>query len=201
MSPVSRRRGFEGDLEALSVVELVQTLSLGGRTACVTFRSGSAQGTIWLVDGAMKHATCGSLFGELAVYALVEWPTGRFIVEDDIESPCRSITGDTTQLVLESLRRIDEKDGSAAGEETRQLPVAIPAHKSRTSERRQLFTVCALSMVIGAAVAATAYRAWLSRESEGVPTLIAMHAADGSPTAAGEKPPVKKALQPAKRIK
>lgn len=119
--------GFEGDLQVSSVVELVQTLNLGGKTARVLLRSSSGTGTIWFRDGAMTHATAGPLLGDVAVHAMIEWTTGRFLVEYGLTSESSSIAEGTTNLLLDALRRVDAPEPPCAEE-------PVPAPKEPPTE-------------------------------------------------------------------
>ena len=155
MTSPSRPGGFEGDLEALSVVEIVQTLNLGGKTARLILRSSSGTGTMWFRDGAMTHAAAGQRLGELAVYDMIEWTTGRFLVEYGITSESLSIVGDTTHLLLEALRRADERSwSSASSAECVAAPSALDADARRERHRRLALGGTAVAMVVLAIVLA-----------------------------------------------
>lgn len=127
MTPHPSPCGFQGDLRALSVIEIVQTINLAGRTARVVLRTTSGTGEMWFVNGSITHAFTERLFGELAVYAMIEWTSGRFLVEYERVCGSRSVTGDTRQLLLDGCRLIDERSStSEAGE--RRLEVQPVAH-------------------------------------------------------------------------
>jgi hypothetical protein len=155
MSPSSRAGAFEGDLEALSVVELVQTLSLGAKTARVLVSSNTRRGELWFRDGVITHAAAGSLFGDLAVYAIIEWTTGQFFVEYGLTSEARSITQDTTYLVLEGLRRFDERSsgGPSPADPVKVPPVHNPDAR-RNSSRRLVVGLMAVGIAAAAIVTA-----------------------------------------------
>lgn len=160
MTTASRSGGFEGDLHALSVVEIVQTLSLANRTARILLRSGAKTGELWLEDGALTHAIAGSLYGELAVYAMIEWTAGRFQVEYGATCDCRSISGDTTYLLLDGLRRADEKSSTSTPPIglAEVLPVS-EAGVRRQRARRIVLGGSAFVLVAGAIAAASFRRA------------------------------------------
>ena len=180
----SRRSGFAGDLEALSVVDLAQTLNLSGKTARVTLLSAERTGTMWFRDGAMTHATAGLLSGDPAMYALVAWTTGRFEVEDGALSDCRSVTGDTTQLLLEGLRRMDE-GGDPAPSRGPDLPVAPGP--------RLVLGIAAVAALVGAIVAALAHDARPEPAVRSPEVVAARHELAGphapEPAAPTAKPP------------
>lgn len=177
MTGRSQSRGFEGDLAALGVVDLVQTLSLCGKTARVVLESSSGTGTMWFREGVMTHATAGPLFGDVAVFDLIEWTTGRFAVEHGLTSECRTIDGDTTQLLLEGLRRFDERSARA-------LPEAAPAEAPRKRKRRRILGFTAGAVVLVAAGFAVAHRTPPTRTTGVMATMISAHEAVGSPVRA-----------------
>lgn len=98
-----------GDLGELGLPELIQTLHHGRKTARIVLRAGRRQGEVWIRGGEVAHAATATLFGDLAVYEMLEWNEGQFAVEYGVETETRSITQDPTFLVLEGLRRIDER--------------------------------------------------------------------------------------------
>jgi hypothetical protein len=157
VTTASRSGGFEGDLHALSVVEIVQTLNLASRTARLTLRSGAQTGEMWLEGGALTHAAAGALFGELAVYAMIEWTSGRFEVEYGVTCDRRSISGDTTFLLIDGLRRADERSSDAAPKvEAAGVPAGREADvRSQRAVRRLVLGGTALVLVAGAIAAAS----------------------------------------------
>lgn len=106
--------GTLGNLESLTLAEIIQSLTLGRKTARITVTSGSRFGHIWIEAGQAKHARTGQLFGEFAFYEMVGWKTGQFLLEPDVRSETRSLDHDPMFLVMEGSRRIDE----AAEEDT-----------------------------------------------------------------------------------
>lgn len=196
-SPSSARPGgFAGDLRALSVAELIQTLALGGGTARIVLRSAADCGEMWFREGSLIHAEAAPLFGELAVYAMLAWTTGEFDVEYGAETEARSIVQDTTYLVLEGLRRIDERppaDLPAGGltpvrpEEEREAP-------------RRWFAVSATGVLVGT-VAATSIVFLLIRDSAssslaGSQAAAAVIPAEPPPAALADERPAVRLPQP-----
>ncbi len=106
------RRGITGSLENLSLPDIVQTLTIGMKTACVTLACGERSGRIWFEDGAPKHAESADLAGEQAFYEMVRWETGEFVIEHGARSRRTSIDRDAMFLLMEGLRLIDEAGGA-----------------------------------------------------------------------------------------
>jgi response regulator RpfG family c-di-GMP phosphodiesterase len=109
------RRGITGDLENLSLPDIVQTLTIGMKTACVTLNSDDRAGQIWFEEGAPKHAASGKLEGEKAFYEMVGWKTGEFVIEHGAKSRHSTLGHDAMFLLMEALRLLDEAgDGAQA---------------------------------------------------------------------------------------
>ena len=109
-----------GDLGVLGLPELVQTLTSGRKTARVLLRPGARHAELWFLEGELVHAATPTRFGDLAVYEMLEWRDGEFIVEYGATTDARSVTQDATFLMLEGCRRIDERPP---------CPVSLPAEQ------------------------------------------------------------------------
>ena len=106
------RRGISGDLENLSLPDIVQTLAMGMKSAQVSVMSGGEQGTIWFENGAAIHATSGDDAGEQAFYKIVGWSEGEFVIEHGVKAKANTLSGDTMYLLMEGMRLMDESTAS-----------------------------------------------------------------------------------------
>lgn len=96
-----------GRLADLPLHELLQTLTLGGRTARVRVTGSIESGMVQVRDGQIVGATYGTRVAEDAFYAMVALEEGRFearFVDDGKTNLARS----SDFLLLEALRRRDE---------------------------------------------------------------------------------------------
>jgi CheY-like chemotaxis protein/tetratricopeptide (TPR) repeat protein len=102
------QRRFFGDLDNMSVVDLLQAMELGRKSGALRIDSGSNRGTIWFRDGQVIDANAGTLQGEDAVYRMLTWDEGSF--EADFRPPRRPVamTESTQTLLMEGLRRTDD---------------------------------------------------------------------------------------------
>ena len=110
-----RRRGITGQIENLSLPDIVQMLAIGMKTACVTLHSGRHRGRIWFEEGSIRHAHANDEEGERAFYEMVRWETGTFVIEHGIHTKKSSVSHDAMFLLMESLRLLDEasrRDGA-----------------------------------------------------------------------------------------
>jgi response regulator RpfG family c-di-GMP phosphodiesterase len=105
------RRGITGSLENLSLPDIIQTLTIGMKTACVSLTSGAGTGRIWFENGAPKHAETDKLEAEEAFYEMVRWTDGEFVIEHGVKCKHGSMNHDAMFLLMEGLRLMDEAGG------------------------------------------------------------------------------------------
>lgn len=101
------RKGFSGDLDDLSIVELVQMLNLNKKSGVLKIQS-SEKGAIYLKDGHLWATTYQNKTGEDAFYSLVAETKGTFdfeIMDVDQES---NIDNSTMNVIMEACRIMDE---------------------------------------------------------------------------------------------
>jgi hypothetical protein len=111
------RAAVSGDLELFGLAELVQTLALAMKTACLSVCHGNRQGRIWFERGATRHAVTDGSYGEAAFYEMMRWTAGRFTIEHGIESEERTLREDAQYLLMEGSRRIDESEHGGVRDE------------------------------------------------------------------------------------
>jgi putative nucleotidyltransferase with HDIG domain len=74
----SQVTGVVGDLKNLGIPEIVQTLHLGLKTACVSIKGPIGEGRIYFENGRIRHAERGPVSGESAFYEMLRWQEGPF---------------------------------------------------------------------------------------------------------------------------
>ena len=99
---------FQGSLKDLPLPDIIQLVSVSGKTGVFELTRGAEQGRIWLRDGQMAHAVVGNLAGEEAIYSLAIWSQGEFHFVPGTEPPETTITRSNTNLLMEAARRLDE---------------------------------------------------------------------------------------------
>jgi uncharacterized protein DUF4388 len=99
---------FQGSLKELPLPDIVQLVSVSGKTGVFTLRNGAASGEIYLRDGQIVHAVTGGVEGEEAVYELAVWNEGDFVFQPSKPAPANTIKRSNTNLLMEAARRIDE---------------------------------------------------------------------------------------------
>jgi Domain of unknown function (DUF4388) len=99
---------FQGSLAELHLPDIIQLISVSGKTGVFHLTDGPLKGQIYLHDGKIVHAQLDDAQGEEAVYALAIWSQGEFRFEPGSATEHRTITKSNTNLLMEAARRLDE---------------------------------------------------------------------------------------------
>ena len=99
---------FQGSIQELPVPDIIQLVSVSGKTGMFTLVRGVERGYIYLQNGRMVHAKIGELVGEEAIYALAIWSSGEFQFTPGEEPETPTIEKSNTSLLMEAARRLDE---------------------------------------------------------------------------------------------
>ncbi|MGZ8798191.1 MAG: DUF4388 domain-containing protein, partial [Thermoanaerobaculia bacterium] len=99
---------FQGSLKELPLPDIIQLVSVSGKTGKFTLTRESDRGFIFLKNGQMVHASVGDLVGEEALYALAIWNSGEFQFNPGDEPERQTITKSNTNMLMEAARRLDE---------------------------------------------------------------------------------------------
>jgi hypothetical protein len=99
---------FQGSLKELPLPDIIQLVSVSGKTGKFTLANDGENGYIYLKNGQMIHAEVGDVAGEEAIYALAIWNQGEFQFSPGEEPERQTITKSNTNLLMEAARRSDE---------------------------------------------------------------------------------------------
>jgi Domain of unknown function (DUF4388) len=99
---------FQGSLAELHLPDIIQLISVSGKTGVFHLTDGHLQGLIYLNDGKIVHAELDDVAGEEAVYALAIWSQGEFRFDPGVATEHRTISKSNTNLLMEAARRLDE---------------------------------------------------------------------------------------------
>lgn len=97
-----------GLLRDMGVSDLIQHACQEGRAARLVVEDGGRRAEVYFDGGQVVHAQLGETEGEQAVFAILEWRSGSFTLEPEIQAPKRSIERSYAGLLLEGARRLDE---------------------------------------------------------------------------------------------
>jgi CheY-like chemotaxis protein len=106
-----------GTLAQMSVVDLLQTLDIGRKSCRLVLTRTGQRGEMQFHDGQLVHATLGNIVGEAAVYEVVAWTEGVFLIDFERTECPHTVTHSTQSVLLEALRRFDEAQRDSDMEE------------------------------------------------------------------------------------
>ncbi len=99
---------LQGSLSELSLPDVIQLVSVSGKTGAFHITRDGEEGRIFLKDGQIVDASVGRLRGESAVYELAIWSTGEFTFHPGETTDEVTVTRSNANLMMEAARRLDE---------------------------------------------------------------------------------------------
>lgn len=104
-------RKMAGRLEEYSVIELIENFGAERRTGILrVFNENNRNGEIWFRNGAVVHATFGTLKAENAVYQMLPWKTGHFVMTFKEIEPMETVSISNFGLLLHGFKRIEQRE-------------------------------------------------------------------------------------------
>lgn len=110
--PTSRNSisaGVAGSLSEMGLPDLAQVLGAGRKSGRLSLHNGNRHGEVDFESGLVVHASAGQLAGNEAFYELLEFETGSFAFDPSFHPTAHTIDGSAEALILEGLRRLDER--------------------------------------------------------------------------------------------
>ena len=104
---------FKGTFDTMPFANVLQVLSIGRKTGVLGIRDEDLSGGIYLDNGEAVHAWTGDSEGEEAFYSLSAWTQAKFAFNSIRREEKRTLTKATITLLMEAMRRIEEKASSA----------------------------------------------------------------------------------------
>lgn len=116
--PQMASQGLRGNLTELSVTEVLQTLSMGKASGCLSVVTAdvSSRAQLWLEQGELVAASLegsDALDGEEALFAAAGWTEGVFAFDSGNRAEHWTVQGSLEGLLLEAARRLDERTHGA----------------------------------------------------------------------------------------
>jgi CheY-like chemotaxis protein/predicted regulator of Ras-like GTPase activity (Roadblock/LC7/MglB family) len=109
LDTVSEKEGFEGKISDFQLSDLIQMNCLGRLTNAITVETSKKKGIIYFEDGNIIHSEVGDVDGDDAFYEILCWKGGKFSIQKGAKTNKESIMKGWQSLMLEGLRRADEK--------------------------------------------------------------------------------------------
>lgn len=105
----SATHSLSGHTEHLPVADLLQILSLNGKTGSLRLEAKAGMvGRIHFDRGRIVHCELEPVSGEKALFRLMMWPEARFVLEPLAEEVERTIQGTTATVLMEGFTQWDE---------------------------------------------------------------------------------------------
>jgi CheY-like chemotaxis protein len=116
----SRPGVIQGHLEEMSMIDLLQSLEMGQKSCRLVVRKGAERGELYFSSGQCRDAKIGTIEGDDAVYKVILWTEGEFEIDfnGSNASSRTTTTKNTTGLLMEAMRLMDEASHAAAAVET-----------------------------------------------------------------------------------
>ena len=127
--------GFRGVLRRVGLPDVLQMECLARHSVVLKIQAGGVQGLIFVKDGQIIHAQCGSRSGEDAFNHLMGLAGGEFDVQAFAEPPAKTISGSWEFLLMEAARKRDEEGNSTTtvhSDSGFSTPFPVPAAERNT---------------------------------------------------------------------
>ncbi len=99
---------LHGSLSELSLPDVIQIVSVSGKTGVFEINRSGEVGKIYLRDGQIVDALVGALRGDNAVYEMAIWSEGEFSFISGEQTDNVTIHLSNANLMMEAARRLDE---------------------------------------------------------------------------------------------
>jgi len=110
-----KQKGVSGSLSQMGLVEIIQILGGGNKTAFIQIQSSEGgEAEIYMERGRIVATENGNLSGEEAFYDLMTWNEGSFSILPDQTTSHKNINNSNDYLLLEAMRRQDEANAVQA---------------------------------------------------------------------------------------
>jgi hypothetical protein len=99
---------LQGSLSELPLPDVIQLVSVSGKTGAFDIQGEREKGKIYLRDGQIVDANVGALRGDSAVYEMAIWSQGTFVFNPGETCDQVTIHVSNAALMIEAARRLDE---------------------------------------------------------------------------------------------
>ncbi len=113
----SRPGVIQGRLEEMSMIDLMQSLEMGQKSCRLVVQKGGEQAELYFAAGQCRDAKIGTVEGDDAVFKIIMWTDGEFEIDFNAanNSTRTTTTRNTTGLLMEAMRLMDESNRDAVG--------------------------------------------------------------------------------------
>lgn len=100
--------GFQGTVDGVSLLDIVQFNGLSRATAALKVTAGDREGMIFFKEGEVVHAICGKEIGEEAFFTILAFNGGSLQNNRGVQPPVVSIHKSVEALLFETAVKSDE---------------------------------------------------------------------------------------------
>lgn len=100
--------GFQGTVDGVSLLDIVQFNGLSRATAALKVTAGDREGMIFFKEGEVVHAICGKEIGEEAFFTILAFNGGSLQNNRGVQPPVVSIHKSIEALLFETAVKSDE---------------------------------------------------------------------------------------------
>lgn len=100
--------GFQGTVDGISLLDIVQFNGLSRATAALRVTTGDREGMIFFKEGEVVHAICGKEIGEEAFFTILAFNGGSLQNNRGVQPPVVSIHKSVEALLFETAVKSDE---------------------------------------------------------------------------------------------
>lgn len=167
----SDKSGFDGNVEGLSLLDLVQLACLEGYDRKLVVQSEHSNGAIYFADSEIVHAEFDDLItGEEAFYRIMRLQAGAFSMTFS-STDKRTIDSSWNFLLMEAVRLIDEEDISQEKEDSLLKVLVVDDSRLFTKSFVKLFEEKIDAKVVGTATNGKEALKFLEKQ---VPDLVTL---------------------------
>lgn len=143
---------LQGSLREMSLANLIQVNCQEMRSAHLTLTANGQEGEVYLSDGQVVHAALGEHIGEEAIYEMLMWENGTFVLDLEKAAPEKSITLGWQQLLLKGMMQLPERQIAPKPAEGNMNPDAMTQLKAIDGVSGAVISSCD-GVVLGSDVA------------------------------------------------
>ena len=120
-------QGFRGTLRRVGLEDIIQMECLSRHSLILEVAARGRRGTIYIRDGSLVHAGFGEMTGEPALQEILMLTGGEFHHRPFTEPPRETLEGSWEFLLMEAVRRRDERAGEGVPEDVETVLAPIVA--------------------------------------------------------------------------
>jgi two-component system, chemotaxis family, protein-glutamate methylesterase/glutaminase len=102
------QQGFKGRVVGTRLEDVIQMFCYRKESTLLSVFSEGNKGSIYVHDGGIAHAECGTITGVEAFYEMLGWETGEFLSQVVFDMPEQTLFMDWQSLLMEGIRQRDE---------------------------------------------------------------------------------------------